>query len=58
MAKISAALIRKGIKTLDEVPARLRSTVEALLAANGISAVSEQDEYTEESEETDKTERT
>ena len=25
-------LIRKGIKTLDEVPARLRSTVEALLA--------------------------
>jgi len=31
MAKIYA-LIRKGIKTLDEVPARLRSTVEALLA--------------------------
>ena len=58
MAKIYAALIRKGIKTLDEVPARLRSTVKALLAANGISAVSEQDEYTEESEETDKTERT
>ena len=29
MAKIYAALIRKGIKTLDEVPARLRSTVEA-----------------------------
>ena len=58
MAKIYAALVRKGIKTLDEVPARLRSTVEALLAANGISAVSEQDEYTEESEETDKTERT
>ena len=25
-------LIRKGIKTLDEVPARLRSTVKALLA--------------------------
>ena len=25
MAKIYAALIRKGIKTLDEVPARLRS---------------------------------
>ena len=44
MAKIYAALIRKGIKTLDEVPARLRSTVEALLAANGISAVTEQDE--------------
>ena len=32
MANISAALIRKGIKTLDAVPARLRSTVEALLA--------------------------
>ena len=31
MAKIYAALIRKRIKTLDEVPARLRSTVEALL---------------------------
>lgn len=58
MAKIYAALIRKGIKTLDEVPARLRSTVKALLAENGISAVSEKDEYTEESEETDKTERT
>ena len=38
MAKIYAALIRKGIKTLDEVPARLRSTVKALLAENGISA--------------------
>ncbi len=33
MAKIYAALIRKGIKTLDEVPARLRSTVEALAQA-------------------------
>ena len=33
MAKIYAALIRKGIKTLDEVPARLRSTVEALTQA-------------------------
>ena len=32
MAKIYAALIRKGIKTLDEVPAHLRSTVKALLA--------------------------
>ena len=53
MAKIYAALIRKGIKTLDEVPARLRSTVEALLAANGISAVSEQDEETEEPDETE-----
>ena len=54
MAKIYAALIRKGIKTLDEVP-RLRSTVEALLAANGISAVSEQDEETEEPDETERT---
>lgn len=35
MAKIYAALIRKGIKTLDEVPARLRSTVKALLAGGG-----------------------
>ena len=49
MAKIYAALIRKGIKTLDEVPARLRST------ANGISAVSEQDEETEEPDETERT---
>ena len=55
MAKIYAALIRKGIKTLDEVPARLRSTVEALLAANGISAVSKQDEETEEPDETERT---
>ncbi len=31
MAKIYAALIRKGLKTLDEVPARLRSAVAALL---------------------------
>lgn len=38
MAKIYAALIRKGIKTLDEVPARLRSTVEALLAKEDADA--------------------
>lgn len=31
MAKIYAALVRKGIKTLDDVPARLRDAVEALL---------------------------
>lgn len=31
MAKVYAALIQKGLKTLDEVPARLRSTVQALL---------------------------
>lgn len=54
MAKIYAALIRKGIKTLDEVPARLRSTVKALLAENGISAVSEKDEETEEPDETER----
>ena len=55
MAKIYAALIRKGIQTLDEVPARLRSTVQALLDANGISAVTAQDD---EPEEPDATERT
>ena len=55
MAKIYAALIRKGIKTLDEAPARLRSTVKALLAENGISAVSEKDEETEEPDETERT---
>ena len=31
MAKIYVALIRKGLKTLDDVPARLRAAVEALL---------------------------
>lgn len=31
MAKIYAALIRKGLKTLDDVPARLRAEVERLL---------------------------
>ena len=31
MAKIYAALIRKGIKTLDDVPAKLRDAVAALL---------------------------
>lgn len=38
MAKIYAALIRKGIRTLDEVPARLRSAVEALLAEEDADA--------------------
>lgn len=32
MAKIYAALIRKGLKTIDQVPASLRAEVEALLA--------------------------
>lgn len=31
MAKIYAALIRKGIKTLDDVPENLREEVEKLL---------------------------
>ena len=31
MAKIYAALIRKGLKTLDDVPTRLRDAVAALL---------------------------
>lgn len=35
MAKIYASLIQKGLKTIDEVPARLRAEVEALLAADG-----------------------
>ena len=31
MAKIYADLIRKGIKTLDDVPSRLREEVERIL---------------------------
>ena len=31
MAKVYADLIRKGLKTLDDVPARLRAEVEKLL---------------------------
>ena len=31
MAKVYAALIRKGLKTLDDVPANLRDTVAKLL---------------------------
>lgn len=31
MAKVYADLIRKGMKTLDDVPARLLAAVEALL---------------------------
>ena len=34
MANVYAALIRKGLKALDDVPARLRSAVEALLKEN------------------------
>lgn len=32
MAKVYADLIRKGKKTIDDVPANLRAEVEALLA--------------------------
>lgn len=37
MAKVYADLIRKGMKTIEDVPARLRADVEALLkeAADG-----------------------
>ena len=31
MAKIYAALIRKGIKTIDDVPDKLKDAVQALL---------------------------
>ena len=31
MAKVYADLIRKGLKTIEDVPARLRAEVEALL---------------------------
>lgn len=34
MAKVYADLIKKGLKTLDDVPAQLRDDVEALLAEN------------------------
>lgn len=33
MAKVYANLIKKGLKTIDEVPAKLRAEVEALLKA-------------------------
>lgn len=35
MARIYAALIRKGIKTLEDVPARLWGAVAALLQEDG-----------------------
>ena len=35
MARIYAALIRKGIKTLEDVPALLRGAVAALLQEDG-----------------------
>ena len=39
MAKIYADLIRKGKKTLEDVPSRLRAEVEAILAGAGGEAV-------------------
>ncbi len=32
MAKVYAALIKKGLKTIDDVPANLREEVEKILA--------------------------
>lgn len=34
MAKIYVALIRKGIKTIDDVPAKIREEVKKLLEEN------------------------
>lgn len=34
MAKIYADLIRKGLKTIDDVPIKLRDEVERILAEN------------------------
>ena len=34
MAKVYADLIRKGKKTIDDVPAKLRDEVQAILDAN------------------------
>lgn len=35
MAKIYAELIRKGLKTIDDVPAKLKDAVQALLDGDG-----------------------
>ena len=35
MAKVYAELIRKGMKTIDDVPVALREAVLAILAENG-----------------------
>lgn len=34
MAKVYADLIRKGVKTIDDVPEKLRDAVQAILDAN------------------------
>lgn len=41
MAKVYADLIRKGMKTIEDVPARLRDAVEALLMPKGDEEVTE-----------------
>lgn len=38
MSKIYADLIKKGLKTIDDVPARLRAEVEILLATESRNA--------------------
>ena len=35
MAEVYAALIRKGLKTIDDVPKKLRAEVEKILAGDG-----------------------
>ena len=35
MAKVYASLIRKGLKTLDQVPAKLKEEVEQILYESG-----------------------
>ena len=35
MAKVYADLIRKGLKTLEDVPARIREEVRKILEGNG-----------------------
>lgn len=39
MAKIYANLIRKGLKTIDEVPEKIRAAVEELLREDNNAAV-------------------
>ncbi|MDD3049765.1 MAG: CD1375 family protein [Candidatus Cloacimonetes bacterium] len=37
MAKIYADLIRKGLKTIDEVPERIRAEVQSILDSDSIA---------------------
>lgn len=41
MAAIYAALIKKGMKTIDEVPEKIRSKVQALLSEQSDSDINE-----------------